>query len=206
MRKVIAAFIAGMLIMLTVSVLAESIQTIEVIFGRVKLFVNGEPIAQETLLYQGVTYVPLRAVSEALDVDVEWDGETNTARLTKKETEQQVMSEPVLIPKPTPVPTPKATPAPTSLPSPTPKPASSSGQFVLTEGEWIVGKDIPAGRYSFPPGSILTITNNDEKLYVYDEPDGGTGRGTIGRMNVDLTNGKIIEIKGIPSMTFSLLD
>ena len=202
MKRVFAALLTGMIIMLTVSVLAESIQKIEVVFGRVKIFVNGEPVAQETLLYQGVTYVPLRAVSEALDVDVEWDGETNSARLTQKKIKPQVTPEPVLIPKPELVPTPAPTPVPTTKQ----KPASTPGQVVLTEGEWVVGKDIPAGRYSFPPGSILTITNNDEKLYLYDEPDGGTGRGTIGRMNVDLTNGKIIEIKGIPSMTFSLLD
>lgn len=202
MKRVFAALLTGMIIMLTVSVLAESIQKIEVVFGRVKIFVNGEPVAQETLLYQGVTYVPLRAVSEALDVDVEWDGETNSARLTQKKIKPQVTPEPVLIPKPELVPTPAPTPVPTTKQ----KPASTPGQVVLTEGEWVVGKDIPAGRYSFPPGSILTITNNDEKLYLYDEPDDGTGRGTIGRMNVDLTNGKIIEIKGIPSMTFSLLD
>jgi hypothetical protein len=66
-------------IMSTTNVFAETLQTIEVAFGRVKLVVDGVPVDNETLLYDGTTYVPLKAVSELLGKRVDWDGETNTA-------------------------------------------------------------------------------------------------------------------------------
>ncbi|SMF88120.1 N-acetylmuramoyl-L-alanine amidase [Paenibacillus uliginis N3/975] len=49
---------------------------------KVTVIVNGKRIA-DGKLESGVTYVPLRAVGEALDAKVGWEKETKTATLTK---------------------------------------------------------------------------------------------------------------------------
>jgi hypothetical protein len=41
--------------------------------GGVRVYVDGEPLAAQAIISDGVTYVPLRAVSEAFGVAVEWD-------------------------------------------------------------------------------------------------------------------------------------
>ena len=45
----------------------------------VNIFVNGRPLAIRGFLSEGVTYLPLRAVSEALGASVNWDGGTMSA-------------------------------------------------------------------------------------------------------------------------------
>ena len=96
MKKFIAGLLTGIMIMSTIAVFAESLQTIQVIFDRVKLVVDGKALHNETLLYDGTTYIPLRAAAEALGVDVGWDGNTHTASLTSKG-----ISTPVAPPSPT---------------------------------------------------------------------------------------------------------
>ncbi|QYK68242.1 glycoside hydrolase family protein [Paenibacillus sp. S02] len=49
---------------------------------KAKVLVNGKPIA-DGLLIGGKTYVPLRALGEALGATVGWDGKTNTATVSK---------------------------------------------------------------------------------------------------------------------------
>ena len=44
----------------------------------VKLYVNGYRINKNIILQEGTTYVPIRALSEALGANVEWDQETQT--------------------------------------------------------------------------------------------------------------------------------
>lgn len=43
---------------------------------------NGKPVTP--IIVSGVTYLPVRAVADALNVNVEWDGSTNTVYLGKK--------------------------------------------------------------------------------------------------------------------------
>lgn len=50
---------------------------------KVQVFVNGQP-QKEGLLINGVTYVPARAVSEALQAKVEWDHVKKVVRISKK--------------------------------------------------------------------------------------------------------------------------
>ncbi len=57
-------------------------KTIEVLFNSVKLTVNGEKVNADTIAYNGVTYVPLRATAEMLGKDVGWDQKTMTASIT----------------------------------------------------------------------------------------------------------------------------
>jgi len=49
---------------------------------KVSVEVNGKPV-EDGLLIDGKTYVPLRAVGEALGAAVSWDNATKTARVTK---------------------------------------------------------------------------------------------------------------------------
>ena len=72
-----------------VTAFAESSETINAIFGRIKLVVNNMPVEQETLLYNGTTYVPLRVAAEVLDKDVVWGGDNNTAYINDKEAKEE---------------------------------------------------------------------------------------------------------------------
>lgn len=152
MRKKLMPFVLGCvctaIIMNSMTVFAETSKTISAIFGRVKLTVNGKAIAQETLLYDGTTYVPLRAAAEALGKDVGWDGQTNTASINDKG----------YVP---PVSTPKPTPAPT--PTPTPVPSNSSGYY--------------QGAFSSVPKPDLSSDWDVKTTRPYEDMSGGEDRG-----------------------------
>lgn len=80
------------LTMITGVVLGASVKdTIDVVYNSVNIRVNGEEVSTDNILYEGTTYVPLRAISEMLDKEVTWDGDTNTASINdtkaKKHTE-----------------------------------------------------------------------------------------------------------------------
>jgi len=47
--------------------------------------VNGNPV--EAFIYNGTTYLPVRAISEALNVAVFWDGKTRSVYLGKHDTD-----------------------------------------------------------------------------------------------------------------------
>ena len=61
--------------------------SIILILGSNVMLKNGEEIVLEVpaKAIDGRTLVPVRAISEALDADVEWDGDTNTVKITTKE-------------------------------------------------------------------------------------------------------------------------
>lgn len=90
MKKRLQGLIAGVLIggMLTSGmVFAKNIQeTIDAVYMNVKLVIDGEEIIPkdvngnivEPFIYNGTTYLPVRAIGEAFNKDVHWDGETAT--------------------------------------------------------------------------------------------------------------------------------
>ncbi len=86
MIKTLKGFLAGMvtaaLIAAPILSYAEGGQNIEAFFNRVKLIINGQPSPSETLLYNGTTYVPLRAVTENLGATVNYDAATKTASIS----------------------------------------------------------------------------------------------------------------------------
>ncbi|MFR8975233.1 MAG: stalk domain-containing protein, partial [Eubacteriales bacterium] len=51
----------------------------------VSVFVNDRPISAEAFIQDDSTYVPLRAVSEALGAKVEWDGNTRSVYIETSE-------------------------------------------------------------------------------------------------------------------------
>lgn len=88
MKKEVKGFIMGVvltaLLMGTV-VFADGVtRTIEVVLNSVKLTVNGQKVAADTILYNGTTYVPLRTTAEMLGKEVGWDSTTNTASINDK--------------------------------------------------------------------------------------------------------------------------
>jgi len=87
MRRVIRAmsivFIISIMLIST-AVGAQVKKTIEVVYNSVNITVNGNKIAADNILYNGTTYVPLRAVAEALGKDVGWDQATYTASINDK--------------------------------------------------------------------------------------------------------------------------
>ena len=86
MKKYIAGILTGVLLMIAIPVLgAEVTKTIQVVFDKVKLNVNGQMTDTPTMLYEGRTYVQLLGASEAFDAELRWEAETNTAYLTAKE-------------------------------------------------------------------------------------------------------------------------
>ena len=57
-------------------------QKADVEFNAITIIVNGQKIDAENILYQGSTYVPIRAVFEAMGCVVEWQEATRTAYIS----------------------------------------------------------------------------------------------------------------------------
>lgn len=70
-----------------------TVEKMDVHKGRVGLVVNGEVINKQTWYADSVTYVPLRAVAEALGAEVNYNNETMTAEITLDESvDKEVVS------------------------------------------------------------------------------------------------------------------
>lgn len=67
-------------------------KTIEVLFNVVKLELNGQKVNSDTIVYEGTTYVPLRAVAEMLGKEVDWNQATQTANIKDKRFEKVTVS------------------------------------------------------------------------------------------------------------------
>lgn len=97
-------FILGVLVTVMVSQLALPAvatlagKTIDVFTG-VNIYVDDEKLnptdangnAVEVFVYNGTTYLPVRAVSDALDVPVQWDGKTSSVYLGKHSSEKMAV-------------------------------------------------------------------------------------------------------------------
>jgi len=88
MKKQLQGFIIGVIItilILSSSALADTVkQKIEVVFNSINITVNGQKVEADNILYNGTTYVPLRAVAEMLGKEVQWNQETRTASINDK--------------------------------------------------------------------------------------------------------------------------
>lgn len=91
MKKYFKGFIIGLLLatLLTNVAMGGTVKkTIEVIYNSVNLTVNGEKVDADNILYNGTTYVPLRAISEMLGKEVGWNQATYTASIYDKKVEE----------------------------------------------------------------------------------------------------------------------
>jgi len=75
MRKFISGFLTALLLLIAVTVNAANI---DVTFDAIKVVAEGITI-NDTILYNGTTYVPLRKVGEIFDKEISFDNETKTA-------------------------------------------------------------------------------------------------------------------------------
>ncbi|MCL2386825.1 MAG: copper amine oxidase N-terminal domain-containing protein [Defluviitaleaceae bacterium] len=92
MKKAIKGYVAGVITTVLLIVLATSVyaaartQSITVTYNNIRLVVNGTHViprdAQgnviEPFVFGGTTFLPVRAVAEALGQEVSWDGNTQT--------------------------------------------------------------------------------------------------------------------------------
>ena len=88
MKKYLAGFLAGVLLCscTTVALAATGTQNLKATFRNIKVSVNDTVIsladangkAVEPFIVEGTTYLPVRAVAQALGQNVSWDGATST--------------------------------------------------------------------------------------------------------------------------------
>ena len=87
------SFVAGLLVMAIIlsagMAFAATTRDISVIFRDIQLFVNGQLVTPrdaqgnvvEPFIFDGTTYLPVRAVGDALGLDVHWDAATSSVWL-----------------------------------------------------------------------------------------------------------------------------
>jgi len=92
----VKSFVAGMLLMALLTPLAATaseVATRQITYG-VNVVVNGQRLQLEGIdrpfIMDGRTFLPVRAVSDALDVTVDWDGGTSTVYLGDRFAGQRV--------------------------------------------------------------------------------------------------------------------
>lgn len=97
-------FVAGLLVAVMalglIGTAAATIgkRTVEVDYTDIKIELNGEKVTPvdangdvvEPFAINGTTYLPVRAVSNALGLDVGWDGATSTVKLSEKKAEKRM--------------------------------------------------------------------------------------------------------------------
>lgn len=85
MKKMIIGITLGLCLGLSLSAMANGIwEKIDVLRNDVQVVVNGVGVTADNFLYNDTTYLPLRAVGEALDLNVQYDEETKTAILVER--------------------------------------------------------------------------------------------------------------------------
>lgn|GEM_PF-590964 len=93
MKQRIQGFVAGAVLMAllfgTLTVSAATTRDISVMFNNIRLVVNGQLVTPrdaqgnvvEPFIWEGTTYLPVRAIADALQLPVHWDGDTQTVYL-----------------------------------------------------------------------------------------------------------------------------
>lgn len=181
-------FISGVIVMaLMFSMTATGFasvgsKTITAAYNNIKIYVNQSLVdlkdasgnTVEPFIYNGTTYLPLRAVADALGQEVTWDNATKSVYLGSK-------------------------------PSPLP-----SAPFTLGAGQYIVGVDIPIGKYqcTATAGSGNFIGTVKSLGYMgLNEILGAPGSVFESSQtfdNLTLTNGDSIKVSGDLKVKFEL--
>jgi hypothetical protein len=95
MKKFLVGLIIGMMLM--GAVFADT-QTIEAFYNNIKISIDGKAIELknatgspvEPFIYNGTTYLPVRAIAEALGMEVKFNETTNTVELAKVKEVQEL--------------------------------------------------------------------------------------------------------------------
>lgn len=77
MKKIVTLALCGILLCAPALTLATD--------DGVDVYINDVALANQGMIIDGTTYVPVRAVTEALGADVQWDGENRTVNITMTE-------------------------------------------------------------------------------------------------------------------------
>lgn len=64
-------------------------RSIDVLENGIELFVDGSKVVQSNFLYENITYVPLRVISESLGFDVQYDNKTDSVYVGPKTSDFQ---------------------------------------------------------------------------------------------------------------------
>ena len=90
MKKIIIAFIAGALVMVSGQALADTVSQIgKKVDSEASVYVNGEKVS-DAIIIQGKSYVPGRDVAEALGGTVEWKGSENAIMISNFTTDEEI--------------------------------------------------------------------------------------------------------------------
>ena len=128
MQGIFTGIVIGSLLTGGAAVAKTGSEMIEAWYQDIKIVINGSEITPkdaagrvvEPFTNQGTTYLPVRAIGEALGKEVSWDGATHTVYINDTK-------------KPTETPEPIETPAPTTTPTPQPTEEPSQHSFTTTE-------------------------------------------------------------------------
>lgn len=82
-KNYVSGVLTGVLAMYTIPTLAQQItKSIEVSYRNIKIYADGNLVNtngdNEAFIYNGTTYLPVRAVGEAFNKAVNWNGQTNS--------------------------------------------------------------------------------------------------------------------------------
>lgn len=105
MKNTLKGYLIGVLstvlLLGTVCYSASNTMTIEALYNNIKIYVDGVKIdpkdangnTVEPFIYNGTTYLPVRAVGEAIGKTVTWDGATQSVYLGEKPGDEQYLME-----------------------------------------------------------------------------------------------------------------
>lgn len=135
-KSVVSGIIIGATLTTGIAIAKTGTENLEAWYANIQILINGTKIQPkdangnivEPFIVDGTTYLPIRAVGEALGKEVYWDSETNTVSLTDP-------ALPTPTPTPTQTPEPTATPKPTVTPAPTPTPMAKPTDYTYTTQE-----------------------------------------------------------------------
>ena len=91
-KGLIAGIFIGIMIAATTVIASSGIIKKDLHYNNIKITMNGEEIKPtdangnyvEPFIIDGTTYLPVRGVANALDLEVNWDASTNTVKLHEK--------------------------------------------------------------------------------------------------------------------------
>ncbi len=92
-QGIVAGFVAGTLAVSGSVFAKQASEMAEIFYNNIKIFIDGGEIVPkdangnivEPFIYNGTTYLPVRAVSNAFGKEVLWDGETQSVYIGKKD-------------------------------------------------------------------------------------------------------------------------
>ena len=151
-RKLVLVSVVVLCLAVTVVALAAS--------GRITVYVNGAEIHGDALLQNGRTYLPVRAVAEALGCSVVWDAQTRSVHIAERDPTQPAGAASVApVTRSSVSGHVSAAPAPTPAPQPavTTKASSSDATVYVTNS----GKKYHRGSCRYLSKSKIPISKTD---------------------------------------------